>query len=87
MYILAMWLVIVLYLAELMGKAQVLYRLLLRFSSQLGENISNNSRFLFQWRSIRDHYPADVPKPNIILDNLLVENSAAVVLVSGDDTI
>lgn len=30
---------------------------------------------------------ADGPRPNILLDNLLVENSASVVLVSGAKTI
>lgn len=30
---------------------------------------------------------ADGPRPNIVLDNLLVENSASVVLVSGGETI
>lgn len=30
---------------------------------------------------------ADGPRPNIVLDNLLVENSASVILVSGGETI
>lgn len=30
---------------------------------------------------------ADGPRPNILLDNLLVENSTSVVLVSGAETI